>query len=147
MSAIHNLYTKHNVCIHIDFLVPYSPFPLCSDAKLVLDIWGHSLLGKKYAHMVKDISSVRESSRCVFTNNDNPFYTVKNILCISIQANTGGATPTTIQVYNNLLQETRTGEYIYIYICGCKRRTGGRDQESPQLDRSACRVVANELGH
>ena len=116
MNAIQHIFTEESINVHVQFLVPLIPFPVCASADSLLDLWGHPLLHPKYGNMVKDICFIKETSRCVFTRDDSPVYAVKTVVSIAVQANTGGAIPRTLQLRDTLIAETQQGEYIYVDV-------------------------------
>jgi len=116
MNAIQRLYVEGNIQIHVQFLVPFIPFPECATAQLLLDLWGHPLLHPKYGNMIKEICFVKEATRCVFTRDESPVYAVKNIVSISVQANTGGATPQMRQLREVVVDECPRGEFVYVDV-------------------------------
>jgi len=114
MNAIHRIYTEENVKVHVQFFIPFTPFPVCAKADSLLDLWGHPLLHPKYGNMIKEICFVKEASRCVFTRDESPIYAIKNIVTISVQAHTGGAIPTIKQLRSTVIDEPPCGEFIYV---------------------------------
>ena len=73
---------------------------------------------KSYATIVQNITFLRETSKCVFTRDDNPLYALKNIVLVSLQVNSGGATPMMSRAMpgEDFIDMYQTGDYLYIDV-------------------------------
>jgi len=116
MNSIQRLYTEESITVHIQFLIPFIPFPELSSPAAILDLWGHALLNPKYSSMIQHIRFIREASRCVFTRDDSPVYAVKHILSIGVQANTGGAQAVVQSLNSSVLSIPLKGDLIYVDV-------------------------------
>jgi hypothetical protein len=86
LAGLRSLYTVRGIRVSVQFLIPYTPLPGCDKPELILDLWSHPLLHKKYEDCVSNILFIREASKCVFTRNGNPLHTIKNIAAVTVQA-------------------------------------------------------------
>ena len=116
IAAVQRLYTEKGVAVQLNMLVPYNPLPGCSTADLILDLWGHPLLHPKYKGMVKEVTFIREASKCVFTRRSSPMYVAKNIAVFSVRADLGDRKDCTLSLRSLLIDEVRAGSEILVDV-------------------------------
>ena len=74
----------------LHLFITYTPYPSCTNAESILDLWNHpALYAHKHLEFIKSAHFLVETTKCVFTRDDNPIYTLKNILHVCLQANHG----------------------------------------------------------
>ena len=114
MNALQKVYTDKGANVMLKIVVPFTPLPGCHSAESILDLWGHPLLHSKYDNLVKEVCFIREASRCVFTRDNTPIHTIKNVAIVSVQASLGDSKACTHVMRNMLLEEDAQGEDILI---------------------------------
>jgi len=114
MNALQKVYTDKGVDVKLQMVVPFIPLPGCRSAESILDLWAHPLLHNKYDNMVKEVCFIREASRCVFTRDNTPMHTVKNVAVVTVQASLGSKKETVHSMRSMLLEEASSGEDILI---------------------------------
>ena len=138
LSAILKLHER-GISLYVQFLVPFFPLPGCESPDLILDLWGHPLLHPKYHNMLRSITFLKEASKCVFTRDDNPIYSTKNVVSIGVQAGTGGVCPRMLSIKEDLILEGLQGEFIYV---------DSQPVMEPRSDRSStCSALRSPTSH
>jgi len=118
VAALKKLY-EGGVKLSLHMLVEFSPLPACVTAESILDLWSHPIMyDKSYATIVQNILFLRETSKCVFTRDDNPLYAFKNVVLVSLQVNSGGAIPVMSRAVRgeDFIEMYQTGDYLYIDV-------------------------------
>ena len=114
LNAVQKLFDK-GISVQIQMLIPFTPLPNCHTAQDILDLWGHPILHQNWNGLTKEVSFLREATRCVVTRNDNPMYVSKNILSVLVQGGAGGAVPDVLSMrIGNFISEPLVGDFIYI---------------------------------
>ena len=71
----------------LNFLFPIEHYPGCTEPAHITDIWGHPLLGSKYADIVLDVAFLVPPVRMITSGKHAPIHTTKCMAMISLGFN------------------------------------------------------------
>jgi len=114
MQAIQEVYTEQGIILCVKFLVPYVPFPDCTSADLIHDVWTHPLLHNKHENMIAEVQYLREPSRCVFSGDFSPIHQVKAFAVITAQAVAPNRLAHMTSWRPALLEEEDVGQQVFV---------------------------------
>jgi hypothetical protein len=112
VSVVRSLYTKKNIKVAVQFLIPFVPLPECENPETILDLWTHKLLYEK--NCVSDVCFIQEASRIVMTRDNNPIHVVKNVVAVTVRAEAPPSAPRMLSMRSVLLDEPVQGTRLLI---------------------------------